>query len=71
MTICDWKALPRKEQLTYQWVCYDWKEHEAIGFFKEVKEADAMTNHWNKTQTMDWNGLPRYQTILEEGEFNY
>lgn len=71
MTIYDWKELPRKEQLEYRWVCYDWKAQQAVGFFKEPEQADAMTERWNKVQAMDWGGLPRYQTIEEEDEFEY
>ncbi len=72
MTIYDWRELPRKEQLEYQWVCFDWKAQQAVGLFKDVRQADAMTKQENaRCAPVDWGGLPRFQTILEEDEFSY
>lgn len=72
MTIYDWKELPRKEQLEYRWICFDWEERQAVGFFKKAAQADAMTKRANMCcAPVDWGGLPRYQTIEEEDEFEY
>lgn len=71
MTIYDWKDLPRDEQLKYRWICFDWKERQAVGFFKEATQADAMTKRGNtRCAPVDWGGLPRYQTIEEEDDLS-